>query len=147
MRQIRVAIGMMMCVFIAFNGKALPLTSPSCTVPEQLPKKKLVLAIDEEYSAYTPEVIGLMQLTFDKETFVNYVIQNNYFFPGKYTYQVIHPDLAIVTLTEVVGALVSKYQLLLVCISDIEGYFVYHLEYGERLPRMEHNTGFYVLRE
>lgn len=147
MCQTRVVISLMMCVFIVFNAKALPLASSACSVPKQLSGKKLVFAIDEEYSNYTPEVIGLMQLTFDKETFVNYVIQSNYFFPGKYTYRLIEPDLAMITLTEVIGNLVSKYQLLLVCISDIEGYFVYHLEYGERLPNVKHNTGYYVLRE
>ena len=118
-----------------------------CHVPDSLNGKELILSVDEEYSFNSPEVIGLMQFSFDMDSFVNYVIQENYFFPGKYTYQRFYKDLGVISVVEVVGDMLSKYQVLLVCISDIQGYFIYNLEYGERMPNVKHDTGFYILRE
>ncbi len=118
-----------------------------CHVPDALNGKDLILSVDEEYSFNSPEVIGLMQYSFDINSFVNYIIQDNYIFPGKYTYQRIDSDLGLISVFEVMGDMISKYQILLVCISDIQGYFIYSLEYGERMPNVKHDTGFYILRE
>lgn len=136
-----------MMIVTLLSTKVLALSVPSCSVPKQLSGKKILFTVDEEYSQYSPEVVGLMELYFDQQSFVNYVIQDNYFFPGKYSYRKIAPDLARIELTEIIGNLISKYQLVLVCITDIEGYFFYTLNYGERVPKIEHNTGSYVFRE
>lgn len=117
-----------------------------CSVPSSLNTKTILFSVDEEYSLYSPEVIGLMALSFKEKSFINNVIQSQYFFPGNYHYQIIDKDLAIISVEEVVGDLVSKYQILLVCISDIQGYFIYSLEHGERMPNVQHDTGLYIFK-
>ncbi|MCL1123091.1 hypothetical protein [Shewanella surugensis] len=117
-----------------------------CSVPQSLNTKMILFSVDEEYSLYSPEVIGLIEFHFKEKSFINNVIQSQYVFPGNYDYQVIDKDLAIISIKEVVGNLVSKYQILLVCISDIQGYFIYSLEHGERMPNVHRDTGLYILR-
>lgn len=117
-----------------------------CDVPKKLDGLTLIFTVDEEYGHYSPDPIGVLQTSFAKNNFTTRIIQNNYHFIGKYTYQHLGSGLAKLTARQLLGPKVIRYSMTLVCISPRLGYYIYSQIEGPRLPNIRQSTGNYMIR-
>ncbi|WP_299002641.1 hypothetical protein [uncultured Shewanella sp.] len=117
-----------------------------CHVPEKIDQSTLLFTVDEEYSIFSPETVGLIEVVFNQGSLETRIIQERLTFVGRYVYQVLEKDFSMIKVSELDANTVSNYYLLLVCSSDIEGYYIYRLQGGEDMPGVSHWTGRYIIR-
>ncbi len=119
---------------------------PGCRVPERLDGRTFLNVTDPLPAADNPHAGRTVRVDFDSLQYVLEVIDSPVRADGYYRYQQLAPHIGKITFQENYQGDTSLYQLLLTCLTDHEGRFIFTQFDGPIPPARRQNGGRWTLQ-
>lgn len=126
----------------------LPTTSlatPACTLPTTLDARQLINISDPLYRPDNPNAGRMVQVNFADDQYVLEILGTPIQVQGTYRYQRHAPHLGEIRMREAFPGGAAAYTLLLNCLTDSEGMFVFTQHAGPIAPARRQNSGRWTL--
>ncbi|WP_299492251.1 hypothetical protein [uncultured Shewanella sp.] len=121
-----------------------------CQLPKKLVGKVMILHIYGIISPSNPLANQVIEMHFDRQTYLLKNLQTGAKFMGKYTYRRFESDLAELRVEEQKVAnninKVAYYTETFVCQTNVTGYYIFSAIAGVMRPLERQNTGRYFFR-
>lgn len=124
---------------------ALAAASP-CTLPALLDGRQFTNLSDPLYAPDNPNAGRMVQVNFSGDRYLLQVLGTPLAVAGTYRYQRLAPHVGEVRMTEAYPGGTSRYTLLLTCLTDQQGQFVFTQHDGPVEPRQRQNGGRWTLQ-
>lgn len=122
------------------------LAAASCTLPATLDQRQFINLSDPLYASDNPNAGRMVQVSFAGSQYVLDILGTALRIGGSYRYQRLAPHIAEIQMTESHPAGPVHYTLLLTCLSDHQGRFIYTQHDGPIAPRQRQNSGRWTLQ-
>lgn len=122
------------------------LAAASCTLPATLDQRQFINLSDPLYASDNPNAGRMVQVSFAGSQYVLDILGTDLRIGGSYRYQRLAPHIAEIQMTESHPAGPVHYTLLLTCLSDHQGRFIYTQHDGPIAPRQRQNSGRWTLQ-
>ncbi len=132
-------------LFAALLFPALAAAS-SCVLPSQLDQHQFTNLSDPLYQPDNPNAGRMVQVSFVGNQYVLDILGTDLRIDGSYRYQRLAPHIAEIQMTEAHPAGPARYTLLLTCLTDRQGRFIYTQHDGPIAPRQRQNSGRWTLQ-
>ncbi|WP_299495242.1 hypothetical protein [uncultured Shewanella sp.] len=130
--------------FYLFMISPLPVFSAPCTLPSTLSGKLMILELDGQYTHNNPRAGELQEFSFSKTQLTERSLHTGETLSGKYSYQVLAADIALITTTLMQqDTLVSSFELTLMCQDEKTGRYIFSQSQGSEAPVVRQNVGSY----
>lgn len=120
--------------------------APACSLPASLDARQFTNLSDPHYRPDNPHAGRMVQVDFGADQYTLAVLGTPIRVPGQYRYQRHAPHLAEIHLREAYPGGTADYTLLLTCLTDSEGMFVYTQHAGPIGAARRQNSGRWTLR-
>jgi len=121
-------------------------TAATCTLPTTLDQRQFTNLSDPLYAPDNPNAGRMVQVSFAGNQYVLEILGTGLRIGGSYHYQRLAPHIAEIRMTEDHPAGPGHYTLLLTCLSDQQGRFIYTQHDGPIAPRQRQNSGRWTLQ-
>lgn len=122
------------------------LAAASCTLPATLDQRQFINLSDPLYAPDNPNAGRMVKVSFAGTQYVLDILGTALRIGGSYRYQRLAPHIAEIQMTESHPAGPVHYTLLLTCLSDHQGRFIYTQHDGPIAPRQRQNSGRWTLQ-
>ncbi|HDS1215439.1 TPA: hypothetical protein QEL30_000436 [Stenotrophomonas maltophilia] len=122
------------------------LAAANCTLPTTLDQRQFINLSDPLYASDNPNAGRMVQVSFAGSQYVLDILGTDLRIGGSYRYQRLAPHIAEIQMTEAYPAGSAHYTLLLTCLSDLQGRFIYTQHDGPIAPRQRQNSGRWTLQ-
>ncbi|PTA72653.1 MULTISPECIES: hypothetical protein [unclassified Stenotrophomonas] len=116
-----------------------------CTLPTTLDQRQFTNLSDPLYAPDNPNAGRMVQVSFAGNQYVLDILGTDLRIGGSYRYQRLAPHIAEIRMSESHPAGAAHYTLLLTCLSDRQGRFIYTQHDGPITPRQRQNSGRWTL--
>ncbi|HEL2960892.1 TPA: hypothetical protein UL931_004185 [Stenotrophomonas maltophilia] len=121
-------------------------TAANCSLPTTLDQRQFTNLSDPLYSPDNPNAGRMVQVSFAGSQYVLDILGTDLPIGGSYHYQRLTLHTAEIQMTEAHPAGPTHYTLLLTCLSDHQGRFIYTQHDGPIAPRQRQNSGRWTLQ-
>ena len=121
-------------------------TAANCTLPTTLDQRQFTNLSDLLYAPDNPNAGRMVQVSFACSQYVLDILGTDLRIGGSYHYQRLALHTAEIQMTEAHPAGPTHYTLLLTCLSDHQGRFIYTQHDGPIAPRQRQNSGRWTLQ-
>jgi hypothetical protein len=118
----------------------------NCTLPSTLDQRQFTNLSDPLYAPDNPNAGRMVQVSFAGSQYVLDILGTDLRIAGSYRYQRLAPHIAEIQMTEAHPGGPAHYTLLLTCLSDHQGRFIYTQHDGPIAPRQRQNSGHWTLQ-
>lgn len=120
--------------------------TPGCSLPGNLEGRRFTNLTDPHYRPDNPHAGRMVRVDFSAGRYLLTVLGTRLRVQGAYRYARLAPNIAVVDMQEAFEGGDTRYQLLLTCLTDHEGHFVYTQFEGPVAPRRRQNGGRWTLQ-
>lgn len=117
-----------------------------CALPATLDQRQFTNLSDPLYAPDNPNAGRMVQVSFAGNLYVLDILGTDIRIGGSYRYQRLAPHIAEIEMTEAHPAGPARYTLLLTCLSNHQGRFIYTQHDGPLAPRQRQNSGRWTLQ-
>jgi hypothetical protein len=121
------------------------LATPACTLPATLDARQFINISDPLYRPDNPNAGRMVQVNFAADQYVLEILGTPIHVQGAYRYQRYAPHLGEIRMREAFPGGTAAYTLLLTCLTDSEGMFVFTQHAGPIAPARRQNSGRWTL--
>lgn len=121
-------------------------TAATCTLPTTLDQRQFTNLSDPLYAPDNPNAGRMVLVSFAGNQYALDILGTGLRIGGSYRYQRLAPHIAEIRMTEDHPAGPAHYTLLLTCLSDQQGRFIYTQHDGPIAPRQRQNSGRWTLQ-
>lgn len=121
-------------------------TAADCALPTTLDQRQFTNLSDPLYQPDNPNAGRMVQVSFGSNQYVLHILGTDLRIGGSYRYQQLAPHIAEIQMTEAHPAGPARYTLLLTCLTDHQGRFIYTQQDGPIAPRQRQNSGRWTLQ-
>ncbi|AWH53441.1 hypothetical protein C1924_09750 [Stenotrophomonas sp. ESTM1D_MKCIP4_1] len=132
-------------LFAALLCPALAMAA-DCTLPVTLDRRQFTNLSDPLYASDNPNAGRMVQVSFGAAAYTLDVLGTGIRIGGNYRYRRLAPHIAEVEMSEAHPAGPARYTLLLSCLTDRQGRFIYTQHDGPLAPRQRQNSGHWTLQ-
>jgi len=118
----------------------------NCTLPTTLDQRQFTNLSDPLYQPDNPNAGRMVQVSFGSNQYVLHILGTDLRIGGSYRYQQLAPHIAEIQMTEAHPAGPARYTLLLTCLTNHQGRFIYTQHDGPIVPRQRQNSGRWTLQ-
>ncbi|QNA95783.1 hypothetical protein G4G30_09825 [Stenotrophomonas maltophilia] len=122
------------------------LAAANCTLPATQDQRQFINLSDPLYAPDNPNAGRMVRVTVAGNHYVLDILGTDLRIGGSYRYQRLAPHIAEIQMTESHPAGPVHYTLLLTCLSDHQGRFIYTQHDGPIAPRQRQNSGRWTLQ-
>ena len=120
-------------------------TAADCALPTTLDQQQFTNLSDPLYQPDNPNAGRMVQVSFGSNQYVLHILGTDLRIGGSYHYQQLAPHIAEIQMVEAHPAGNARYTLLLTCLTDSEGMFVFTQHAGPIPPARRQNSGRWTL--
>lgn len=121
-------------------------TAADCTLPATLDQRQFTNLSDPLYQPDNPNAGRMVQVSFGPAAYTLDVLGTGMRIGGNYRYRRLAPHIAEIQMSEAHPAGAARYTLLLTCLTDHQGRFIYTQHDGPIAPRQRQNSGRWTLQ-
>ncbi|WP_164075641.1 hypothetical protein [Stenotrophomonas maltophilia] len=121
-------------------------SAADCSLPTTLDHRQFTNLSDPLYAPDNPNAGRMVQVSFDGNQYVLDILGTGLRIGGIYRYTRLAPHTAEIEMTEAHPAGAARYTLLLTCLTDDQGRFIYTQHDGPLAPRQRQNSGRWTLQ-
>ncbi|WP_367382243.1 hypothetical protein [Stenotrophomonas cyclobalanopsidis] len=121
-------------------------SAADCSLPTTLDHRQFTNLSDPLYLPDNPNAGRMVQVSFADNQYVLDILGTGLRIGGSYRYQRLARHVAEIQMTEKHPTGPAHYTLLLTCLSDHQGRFIYTQHDGPLLPRQRQNSGRWTLQ-
>ena len=121
-------------------------TAADCTLPATLEQRRFTNLSDPLYAPDNPNAGRMVQVSFAGTRYTLDILGTDLRINGSYSYQRLARHIAEVQMVEDHPAGTARYTLLLACLGDHQGRFIYTQHDGPIAPRQRQNSGRWTLQ-
>ena len=120
--------------------------TPACTLPETLANRRFTNLTEPHHRPDNPHAGRMVRVDFTGTRYLLTVLGTRHRVQGGYRYARLAPNIAMIDMDEAFEGGDSHYQLVLSCLTDHEGQFIFTQFDGPVAPRRRQNTGRWTLQ-
>ncbi|MGE6332295.1 hypothetical protein [Stenotrophomonas sp. NPDC077659] len=117
-----------------------------CALPATLDQRRFINLSDPLYAADNPNAGRMVHVSFGHTAYTLDVLGTDVRIGGNYRYRRLAPHVAEIQMSEAHSAGPARYSLLLTCLTDSQGRFIYTQHDGPIAPRQRQNSGRWTLQ-
>ncbi len=121
-------------------------SAADCSLPTTLDHRQFTNLSDPLYAPDNPNAGRMVQVSFEGNQYVLDILGTGLRIGGIYRYTRLAPHTAEIEMTEAHPAGAARYTLLLTCLTDDQGRFIYTQHDGPLAPRQRQNSGRWTLQ-
>lgn len=121
-------------------------SAADCSLPVTLDHRQFTNLSDPLYAPDNPNAGRMVQVSFASNQYVLDILGTGLRLGGSYRYQRLARHVAEIEMAENHPTGPARYTLLLTCLSDHQGRFIYTQHDGPLLPRQRQNSGHWTLQ-
>lgn len=121
-------------------------TEPGCVMPEAIEGRRFTNLSDPAWHPDNPHAGRMVRVDFSGARYLLSVLGTRQRHHGSYTYRRLAPTIGVIDMHEAFEAGDSQYQLVLSCLTDLEGRFVFTQSSGPVAPQRRQNGGTWTLQ-
>lgn len=119
---------------------------PGCSLPGRLDGRRFTNLTDPYYRPDNPNAGRMVRVDFSANRYLLTVLGTRLRVQGTYRYARLAPNIAVVDMEEAFEGGDTRYQLVLTCLTDHEGHFIYTQSEGPVPPQRRQNSGRWTLQ-
>ena len=121
-------------------------SAADCRLPTTLDQRQFTNLSDPLYLPDNPNAGRMVQVSFAAGAYTLDVLGTDIRIGGSYRYTRVAPHIAEIEMSEAHPAGPARYTLLLTCLTDHQGRFIYTQHDGPLAPRQRQNSGRWTLQ-
>ncbi len=121
-------------------------SAADCSLPTTLDHRQFTNLSDPLYLPDNPNAGRMVQVSFGASGYTLDLLGTDLQLHGIYRYKRLAPHTAEIEMTEAHPAGAARYTLLLTCLADHQGRFIYTQHDGPLAPRQRQNSGRWTLQ-
>lgn len=117
----------------------------TCNLPSDLNERQFVNISDPLYQPDNPNAGRMVRVAFDRKGYVLEVLGTNVSIQGTYDYRLLDQGTGVIDMEEAHPQGSASYSLLMRCLTDRQGMFIFTQQDGPIAPAQRQNSGRWTL--